>query len=173
MIDFFDIIIAAKNGKKFEWLLPLVFFAVYIVSAISKGKARKGYDEKLDAKLDEIDKEPMPEPVQAQPETIYIAPPKEILQKKLRTQQALAAQMQQRKTAKPKPQPRRAVRSKPKTSVATVLPYIETKAEAQLEILPETPESMIENIRQPQTIRDAIVFAEIIGKPRSLNQWQY
>ncbi len=167
--------IAAKGGKKFEWLLPLVFLAVYIVSAIKKNKAQKGYDEKLDTRLDQIDKEPMPE--LAQPETIYIAPPREILQKKLRTQQALTAQMQQRKTAKPrtepKPQPKPA---KPQELTRTAMRHRDQQAEArpkELEILPEISESMVENIHQPQTIRDAIVFAEIIGKPRSLNQWQY
>ncbi len=169
-LDFFDSILAAKGGKGWlEKLVPLIFVGVWIVSAISKGKSRKEYDEKLDEKLDRIDKEPMPE--LAQPETIYMAPPKEILQKKLRVQQALAAQMQQRKAAKPKPKPRRAPQP-----ARVVSKYKKTQAETkpmELEILPELIESRIEDIHQPQTIRDAIVFAEIIGKPRSLNQWQY
>ena len=172
MIDFHNIIIAAKSGKdRFGWLFPLLLFGFYIFSAISRGRSQKEYDEKLDEKLDEIDKEPMPEP--AQPETVYMAPPKEIVQKKLRVQQALAAQLQQRKTAKPKPQPKRAARPVPQAQPVAKYKRRQVEPEKELEILPEISQSMIEDIHQPQTIRDAIVFAEIIGKPRSLNQWQY
>jgi len=166
-------IIAAKNGKgKFEWIIPLLFFGFYIFSALTKGKAQKEYDDKLDAKLDEIDKEPMPE--SDQPKTVYIKPPKEILQKKLRAQQALAAQIQQRKAAKPKPAPRKTAKPRELTRAAMRLNDKQHEAKPKdLEILPEVSESMIEEIHQPQTIRDAIVMAEIIGKPRSINQWQY
>jgi len=161
MIDLFETILAAgKRRSGLEWLIPLIFAITYVAGAIGKAKRQKEEEKKLDEELTKIDKEPMPE--RAQPETIYMAPPKEILQKKLRAQQALAAQLQQRKTARTKPQPRKIKKSA----------QAKVKAE-ELEILPETPESMIKYLRQPQTIRDAIVFSEIIGKPRSLQQWEY
>lgn len=167
--------LAAKDEDRFGWLVPFVFFIVYIVSAISKGKAQKEYDEKLDAKLDEIDAETEPD----QPETVIITPPKEILQKSLRARQMKAhAEKQQQAREKQRQHLLRAREAKRKaqklqTSAAKAQPYVRAKAEAELEIIPEKPKSIIKDINQPQTIRDAIVLSEIIGKPRSLNQWQY
>ena len=49
---------------------------------------------------------------------------------------------------------------------------IETKrAEAERIFLDK--DCLLSNLKQPQKIREAIVLSEIIGKPRSLNQWQY
>jgi hypothetical protein len=180
VIDFLDNMLAAKDGDRFGWVVPLAIFVFWIINAVAKGKQQKQYDEKLDDKLDVIDTRGKPskyKEIKQEPETIYIAPPKDILRKKLRTQQARQAQVcasvhtPQERAAKPKPQPRKVRRPAPQAVKKYRRQQVEP--EKELEILPEIPESMIENIREPQTIRDAIVLSEIIGQPRSLNQWQY
>lgn len=175
MIDFFESMLAAKDGNRFGWVFPLAIFVFWIINAVAKGKQQKEYDEKLDDKLDNINTRNKPKKykeIEQEPEMTHIIPPREILQKKTRIQQALAAQLQQRKAAATKPKPHKAQRPDPQPVAKHDRSQEEAKPQ-ELEIIPEIQESMIENIREPQTIRDAIVLSEIIGQPRSLNQWQY
>ena len=156
MIDLLETILAAgKRREGFQWLIPVIFAITYVASAIGKMKRKKEEDEKLDVELTEIDKENPPLKYKSLDEKVqkiltYGIPVKKTVTKSKPMQKVRPAQAVSFKKQTPAPTEKTVSKAPPKVCG-----------------------SLIRNIRQPQTIRDAIVFSEIIGKPRSLQQWEY
>jgi hypothetical protein len=156
MIDLFEIILAAgKRKESFQWLIPVIFAIMYGIGAIGKIKRGKDEEKELDKELTKIDKENPPLKYRPLEDKVHKAGTYGI---PVRKTVARSKPIQ-------KARPAQTVRFKKQTPGST------EKTESKTS--PKVCESLVRNIRQPQTIRDAIVFSEIIGKPRSLQQWEY
>ena len=156
MIDLFETILAAgKRRGGFEWLIPVVFAITYVASAIGKMKRKKKEEWKLDKELTKIDKENLPLKYKPLEDKVQKTPGYRIPIKKT--------------VAKSKPVQK--VRHAQAVSLKKQTPASREKTESKAP--QKVHESLVTNIRRPRTIRDAIVFSEIIGKPRSLQQWEY